>query len=67
MKEDTTSANNSQCLEEDLYKLFIQMRKKANIFNDFKYDEFDNCQNSTDFKKGFLIGARIAAIILKDS
>lgn len=66
MKQNNINTNSYVCLEEELYDLFIQMKKKGNIFNGYKYDEFDNCQNSADFKKGFLIGARIAATILKD-
>lgn len=66
MKETENNLKEFNNLEEELFNLFIKMRKKGNIFNGYKYDEFDSSQNSEEFKKGFLVGAKIASLILKD-
>ena len=55
-----------ETLEEELYSLFIKMRKKANIFDNYRYDNFDRYQNSKDFKLGFLMGSKITQNVLKD-
>lgn len=55
-----------ESLEEELYHLYIMMRKKANIFDNYRYDNLDKYQNSNDFKKGFLMGSKITQNVLKD-
>ena len=49
-----------------MYSLFIKMRKQANIYDNYKYDEFDKFQNNNDFKMGFLVGSKITQTVLKD-
>ena len=60
------SENKKLPFEEETYKLFVQMRKSANISRGYVYDENDIYQHSEDFRKGFLVGARLAAILLKN-
>lgn len=50
---------NEFSLEEELYTLYINMRRQILIHDNYKYESNDPLINSNDFKSGFFAGIKI--------
>lgn len=62
-KEDKIKKYDS--VEEELYRLYIEMRKKTKVDDSFSYNIFEKPE-SEEFKDGFLCGVRIARSVFKE-